>query len=441
MFFSGSLQEGISAAVEQQKMIVCFVTNDNEESRLWENDFLREASLGELIENNAVALRLEAGSPSAAYLAELFPLPQTPTVVLIKHGELKDYIASGTVKDDFVRRVRAALDVSPPPAPSTATPAAAPASAPVQAEETASSTASDMRNVHSVLAERVAKLKAKKEEADRRAKDERAEAKAKAAAEAEAGADTEAARSHRQAELVRKQRQQKDEERRRILARIENDKQERRQRAAQRQQMRADALPTGDVASSLVKAPESKLPSTTRISDMASIQVRLFDGSTMRNRFKTCAPFTQVRGWVDDKRTDGSVPYTFRQLLTPRPNTAIDETDEAKTLSDLGLAPSSTLILIPVQTFSTAYEANKPQSWLSRFVAAISGLLLWLASFVPLGFARRTTGSAPVVESSSGRTRRRISGFDDVVDPSKDQQLYNGNSLNFEPRPDEQDDA
>lgn len=430
MFFSGSLQEGISAAVEQQKMVLCFVTNDNEESRLWENDFLREASLGELIGNKAVALRLEAGSPSAGYLAEIFPLPQTPTVVLMKHGELKDYIASGTVKDDFVRRVRAALDVSPPTAPSTAVPAG----------ETESSTASDLGNVHSVLAERVAKLKAKKEEADRRAKDERAEAKAKAAAEAEAGADTEAARSHRQAEMLRKQRQQKDEERRRILARIENDKQERRQRAAQRQQMRADALQTGDVASSLVKAPESKLPSTTRISDMASIQVRLFDGSTMRNRFKTCAPFTQVRAWVDEKRTDGSVPYTFRQLLTPKPNTAIDETDEAKTLSDLGLAPSSTLILIPVQAFSTAYEA-KPQSWIYRFVTTISGMLFWLASFLPLGFGRRTTSSAPVVESTSGRTRRRISGFDDVVDPSKDQQLYNGNSLNFEPRPDEQDDS
>ncbi|PFH62512.1 hypothetical protein XA68_13251 [Ophiocordyceps unilateralis] len=447
MFYQGSLQEGISAAVEQQKMVLCFVTNESEESRLWENEFLREPSLSELIDGQAVALRLEAGSESAGYLAQIFPLPQTPTVVIMKHGELREYIAAGAVKEDFVRRVQSAFDVVPPTAPSpaasTAMPTVAPAPAMDPAEEavaSASSAQPETDSVRRVLAERAAKLKANKDEAERRAKDDRAKAKAQAAAEVEAGIDSAATRSHRQAELLRKQRQQQDEERRRILKRIEDDKQERRQRAAQRQQTRIDELQTGDVASSLVKAPESKLPSTTRIGDMASIQVRLFDGSMMRSRFKTLAPFSQVRAWVDEKRTDGAVPYTFRQLLTPRPNTAIDETDEDKTLVDLGLAPSSTLILIPVQKFSTAYDA-KPQHLLVRVVAAVSDLLTWLASLIGLGGrATSSAASAPVVESSEMARLRRIRGFDNVLDQSRDQQLYNGNSLNFEPRPDDEDD-
>ncbi|RCI09568.1 hypothetical protein L249_3909 [Ophiocordyceps polyrhachis-furcata BCC 54312] len=465
MFYQGSLQEGISAAVGQQKL-VHLGSDDNEESKTWENDFLREQPLDELIASRAIALRLEAGSESAAFLAQIFPLPKTPTVVIMKHGELREYIAGETTKDDFVRRVQSAFDLAPTSdpsltmaddvPPSTANGATSQSSAPQEAD-----------NVRRALAERAAKLQAEKDESDRREKDERAKRKAKAAAEAQAGADTAAARTHRMAEELQKQRQKKDEERRRILKRIEDDKHERRQRSAQRQQNRIDGLQTGDVASSLVKAPESKLPSTTRMGDMASIQVRIFDGSTIRSRFKTSAHFGEVRAWVDENRSDGSAPYTFRQLLTPKPNLAIDEEDETKTLADMGLAPSSTLILVPVQKSSTAYEAKprqqlqqqqqqqqqqlQQQNLLARIIFAISALAAWLTELLGFG-GRATAATAPVLKPESAEStssavasgqggHRRIRDFDNVIDQPRDQQqLYNGNSLNFEPRPEDEND-
>ncbi|RDA89384.1 hypothetical protein CP532_6156 [Ophiocordyceps camponoti-leonardi (nom. inval.)] len=478
MFYQGSLQEGISAAVGQQKLVVCFVTSkffsalslrcgcdsgeadeilrsdDNEESKTWENDFLRERPLDELIASRAIALRLEAGSESAAFLAQIFPLPQTPTVVIMKHGELREYIAAGTTKDDFVRRVQSAFDTAPTSASSLAMAEdAAPTTANGAASQSSASQEND--NVRRALAERAAKLQAEKNEAERREKDERAKRKAKAAAEAQAGADTAAARTHRVAEELQKQRQQKDEERRRILKRIEDDKHERRQRSAQRQQNRIDGLQTGEIASSLVKAPESKLPSTTRIGDMTSIQVRNFDGSTIRGRFKTSAPFSEVRAWVDENRSDSSAPYTFKQLLTPKPNVAIDETDETKTLADIGLAPSSTLILVPVPKFSTAYDATprqqhqqqhpqQQQNLLARIMFAISALLTWLTGLIGLG---GTAPTAPVLkpestESTSSAVASRQGGhrrIRDIDQPRDQQQLYNGNSLNFEPRPEDED--
>ncbi|PHH85954.1 hypothetical protein CDD83_10944 [Cordyceps sp. RAO-2017] len=459
MFYQGSLQEGISTAVGQQKMVLCFVTNESEESQKWEDEFLQDSSLKELIRDQAVALRLEAGSESAGYLAQIFPLPKTPTIVIMKHGELKEYIASGTGKDDFLRRVQTAFNAAPPPptparavepSSSSASPSLLSTSATSAAEQPSSNPSTSTSpetersdSVRRILAERAASLQAKKDEAERRAKEERSKAKDKAKAEADAGADTEAARSHRQAELLRKKRQQESEERRRILKRIEDDRAERRQRAAEREQRRIEGLKTGDVAASLVSAPESRLPSTTRIGDMASIQVRLFDGSTMRSRFKTAAPFRDVRAWVDENRTDGHEPYTFRQLLTPLPNKAIDETEEGRALGELGLAPSSTLILIPVQNFSSAYEAG-PQGLFSRLVAALLAMFHWLAGLVGLGRATvdatAPAAAAPEGSSPTAQARdRRIRGFENPEDRRRDHQLYNGNSLNFEPRPDEDD--
>ncbi|KAG5983272.1 hypothetical protein E4U55_000350, partial [Claviceps digitariae] len=63
MFYQGTLQEGISTAVGQQKLVFCFVTknppfklktgqaltarghkDENDESQTWENEFLQDDS-------------------------------------------------------------------------------------------------------------------------------------------------------------------------------------------------------------------------------------------------------------------------------------------------------------------------------------------------------------------------------------------------------------
>ncbi|KAM0255641.1 hypothetical protein ACHAQJ_005566 [Trichoderma viride] len=487
MFYQGTLQEGISTAVGQQKLVLCFVTNENDESQTWENDYLQDSSLSKLIETQAVALRLLADSDEAGYLSQIFPLPKTPTVVIMKHGELKEYIAAGTSKEDFLRRILVAFNAAPPaPASSLPSPAASPSSsptrltapvptpAPVSAPVLAAShshspsppppsqtqippasvqAAAQSEIVNRILAERAAKLKAQKEEAERRAKEERIKAQEKAKAEAQAGTDTSGARVHRQAEELKKKRQVEQEERRRILKRIEDDREERRMRASAKEQQRIDSQRIGDVAASLVNAKESKLPSTTKVSEMASIQVRLFDGSTIRSRFKTASPLKEVRRWVDENKGENKAPYTFKQVLTPLPNKNIDSMEESKALGELGLVPSSTLVLIPVQNYSLAYPGEKLRlSWFSRLLQTILGFFIWLLSLVGLaggqereaagarGPAReqeRERASDATARAASEERHRRVRGLQNLADRQRDHQLYNGNSLNFEPRPDE----
>ncbi|KAL7804567.1 hypothetical protein V8C43DRAFT_268298 [Trichoderma afarasin] len=482
MFYQGSLQEGISTAVGQQKLVLCFVTNENDESQTWEHEYLQDSSLLKLIETQAVALRLIADSEEAGYLSQIFPLPKTPTVVIMKHGELKEYISAGTSKEDFLRRILVAFNAAPPvvsvaaasssslpsPASSPATsptrpaapvPAAAHASVlapapstspppPSQAQTQSQSqthappasvqAAAQSEIVNRILAERAAKLKAQKEEAERKAKEERAKAQEKAKAEAQAGANTDGAKVYQQAEELKKKRLAEQEERRRILKRIEDDKEERRMRASAKEQQKIESHKADDASSASAKL--SKLPSTTRVSEMASIQVRLFDGSTIRSRFKTASPLKEVRRWVDENR-EGNAPYTFKQVLTPLPNKNIDATEENKALGELGLVPSSTLVLIPVQKYSSAYSAAEQQqkSFFSRFIAMILGFFTWLLSLIGLGGgqreATRERGSSDAAARTASEERnRRVRGLQNL---QRDHQLYNGNSLNFEPRPDD----
>jgi hypothetical protein len=364
-------------------------------------------------------------------------------VVIIKNGDLKEYITPGASKEDFVRRIHTAFDAAPQAAAlsnqSQTTAATStthhqhqqpaqqnlPTTAPPPYEATRS------ENVQRVLTERAARLQTQKEEAERKAKEERAKTADKAKAEAEAGADTDAARAYKQAELVKKKKQKDREERDRILKRIEDDKEERRQRAIERERQRIDNQKIGDVAAALVNSPETKLPSTTRLSDLTSIQVRLFDGSTIRSRFKTTAPLKEVRQWVDEKRPDGNLPYTFKQVLTPLPNKNLDATEESKELGELGLAPSSTLVLVPVANFTDAYDGGG--NIFSRLLRMIFGFFAIILGLFGVGGERRaerresaSLGSGQGAATAQGDSRVR--GLQNMND-RRDQQLYNGNSV------------
>lgn len=438
MFYQGTLQEGISTAVSQQKLVLCFVADDSDESSQWETEFLADDTLRDLFEGQ-VLLRLEAGSASAGYLAQIFPLPRTPTVVIIKNGELKEYIAPGTGKDEFLRRVKEAFNSSATPQPAPAQPAqVAPPqpvtpTAPEQTQTTVSSSTSE--NVRRILSERATRLQAQREENERKVKEERARTKERAKAEAEAGMNTDNARAHKAAEAVKKKRQQDQEERARILKRIEDDKAERRIRAEEREKQRRGSMKGGDVAASLVNAPETKLADSTKTGGMTALQVRLFDGSTLRSRFKTNAPLKEIRQWVDENRSDGAQPYTFKQVLTPLPNKNIDETEEDKAIGELGLSPSSTLVLIPVKKYTSAYDDDS-QGIVSRIIGFILSIFSWILSI----FSSDERAHRGSVGPTSSRERSRIREFQNPSD-QRDQQLYNGNSLNFEPRPEEEKDS
>lgn len=254
------------------------------------------------------------------------------------------------------------------------------------------------------------------------------------------------------AEEIRQKKIHAAEERKRILKRIEDDKRERREREAQEKQARLLLSATHDEGSSS-QTPAIPLPRRQEGSihgDHCNLQVRLFDGSTIRSRFKNDATLAgDVRRWIDEERTDGDAPYTFRVVLSPLPNKAIEPTEETGSLLSLGLAPSATLVLVPAK-YSSAYAHSnnlilRSLLYLLGIFGAGYGLLTGaLGGIMGMLFGSRarqpTAEGIPLQNIATDRTPRRIRGFQNPEDERRDAQLYNGNSLNFEPRRDDEDD-
>jgi hypothetical protein len=124
----------------------------------------------------------------------------------------------------------------------------------------------------------------------------------------------------------------------------------------------------------------------------------------------------------------------------------IETSDEERTLQSLGLTPSATLIILPVTNATNAYEGNS--GIVSRGVSAgygivSSGLGLLsgvLGSFLGAGPAQPTeegSHSAPSAAVPSANINVRT--LRDHNAGRDEQQFYNGNALNFEPRHDDED--
>lgn len=412
-------------------------------------------------------------------------------------------------KDDFVRRVKAVLQPTISPIATPAQPEQAPAPSPTPqavTRTTVSSTntssgrgtpSSSDSQTQSVPAERPASNtnthnrstsahsnKAEETSPQHQAYGESAETTTSSSKEAQA----------KQAELLKKKQKEAREERQRILKTIEDDKIARHARKAELEAERlaaataANGKDTKDSASTSTSSISTSKPrsSNGRLSETCAIQVRLLDGSTIRNRFSSTADTAQsIRKWVDEARTDGNTAYNFKILLTPLPSKAILATEESQSLRELKLAPSATLILVPAAgkkytrppasasasasanftaSSTTTITNNGPddgqeyeEGGVNPFIQLINFLLGIINGFFGLvsGFFTTLFSTAGPPQpadqpsqqrqqqtqaSSSTTTGRagggsRIKGLERERQPEKrnEQQFYNGNSVGLPP--------
>jgi hypothetical protein len=239
--------------------------------------------------------------------------------------------------------------------------------------------------------------------------------------------------------LMQKKRQQEArDERARILKRVEDDKAQRRQDAAERKaKAKADASPESQASATTASSSRINHPSTR--SSECAVQVRLFDGSTIRSRFPSQGNLrAHVRPWIDEKQ-EGDLPYIFKQVLTPLPNKNISISEEEESFQILGLTPSATLILMPVDGYTSAYEGGGATGLVYRGAAAgynlvssgvgmvtgALGSLLGGGAATPAQEEQENTPSAATPSASINvRTLRD-------QQRSEDQQFYNGNAVSL----------
>ncbi|KAF7125214.1 hypothetical protein CNMCM5793_001323 [Aspergillus hiratsukae] len=448
MFYSGGIQAGISLAVTEGKAVVCFVRDDEEASFVWEDEYFKDdEQFARLLETRAVLLRLTKGSDEAGFLTSFCPIVRFPAVVVIKNGMLREYLVPEISKDDFRTRLRAALDdtksttqnvpenaSSPSAALSSASspsPAPAPAPAPTATARPTPTPTSALSDSVKDQPEASGTQQPKKEH------DPSPEQTQKA--------PTKAAGSDRPPQSTQKNQQSKREQQvRQYVANI------------QKQSMvepTKDTLPrpASDAGSGVGPSRETSTPHQPSPPEQYRLQVRLFDGSSVRNSF---APSQTVRGdvrpWLDGLLQEEKRPYNLKHILTPLPNRALTIADEERTLEDLGLGSTANLVMIPINSYTEAYNSSgsslpvraaySAYGLLSSAVGTATGLVGSFIGYNPA--SSDSSGSAPTASSSgngNGNGARspqpaassgpRIRTLRDQREERNDNQFYNGNQV------------
>jgi len=218
------------------------------------------------------------------------------------------------------------------------------------------------QTLQDVMAERNARLEADHQK--KRAAEKEALEAARKRAEVKAGkqaVDSNSVPPARQDWLNQQRTRQQEAraEKERILKTIEQDKINRQEREKQRKGA-AQIDPTTSVVDGPASFAPQRSDTTNAVSRSATcnLQVRLFDGTSLKSRFDSSATLgAAVRAYVDSQ-SNTDIPYNFREMRTPNPSRTIEISEENQSLQSLGLTPSATLVLVPVKGYTDAYASS-----------------------------------------------------------------------------------
>ncbi|KAG0290344.1 hypothetical protein BGZ96_006169 [Linnemannia gamsii] len=254
---------------------------------------------------------------------------------------------------------------TPVPTPATAsqapvTTSVGPSSAPIR--NAPARTANQADTLKELMKER--KLKREKEEREaekKRELDRRSSSKTLT----EAQNDLKEKQAKKLKDQIEKEKREEIEYKKRVKQALEEDK---ARRKAEREKAQA-AIAASAAQSSPLDSPVV-LPSDIRAQNSGLLQarndaapalafessrlnIRLFDGSSIRNTFKATDTLEQVRDWINANQEGDENAYNIVQLIPSR-----TFTDESKMLRDLELCPSATLVLKRTVTSSSAYGGS-----------------------------------------------------------------------------------
>ncbi|KIY01909.1 uncharacterized protein Z520_02047 [Fonsecaea multimorphosa CBS 102226] len=499
MFYDGDLSSAISTALQERKAVLCFVYDDSTEaSKEWET-ILRDPSISPAVSSQTVAVLLNKGSEEAGFLDSICPITSTPAIIVIKDARVHENLQSADVSTERLKsRLASAFgiqqDGGATPQQSEredeftdSTPAHA---TPVESHQPMPSRPPQNPPVPVPAGEQVyaTQNRAIPSPPHSSAPRRQAEPPVPSPVPSPAPADTlpstgqstemsekQKAQRSEYIKMQREREQKQRDERERIKAQIKADREERRLLDEMRKQGQTQETPASSSSTS------SYARSRTSIANARAevrVQVRTFDGSTLRNTFPPTSTITkEIRPWIDSSnsassppRTSG-VPYNLKLILTPLPNRTIEAGEEDTELSDLGIVGSCTFVMVPVKGYVDSYASGGMglgggllggvvtggYNLVSGTAGMVFGGVRSLLGYGSGGNAEQTMptsggggsenasrqpppgpGSGPGAGAAGNNVRIRTLADQRAEDAARrDQQFYNGNQLNFQPNNDE----
>ncbi|KAL4973763.1 hypothetical protein BDW66DRAFT_99150 [Aspergillus desertorum] len=434
MFFTGTLQEGITLAVQESKAVICFVPDGGETSSTWQEEYFQgDEQFTQLLESQSVLLRIPKDSPEAGFLASVCPISKYPTVVVIRNGMLREYIVPIVSKDEFRSRLTVAIDHSNPQSQATASPA--PQQSPQQAQEISPSAARAPEAVTTAPAPAVDTTQ------NPSTRGQSGEPVFTSSGEkVEDIAYPSGSRTY-SATVSRKQEGDHDAPEPSSKAQETTQKEDPKGKAS----LRISKNETSATVS-LVPRPTS----TPGPPSQYRLHVRLFDGSSVRSTFSPLHTMRKdVRPWLDSQLEEKR-PYNLKHILTPLPNKTLTIAEEDQALRELISGSTATFVIVPIKTYIEAYSdsgslpVRAASSAYGLVTSVVGGAVGYIGSIIGSSQSRASSSQSASSQSSETQTsvddtRRlrqwgaNIRTLGDQRD-GQDSQFYNGNQLNFEPR-------
>lgn len=489
----GSIPEAIGESRRKGLVFIVFVEGDNEGTQkmnlTWSDPKIAET----LSKEKCVAIKLDHKSEDCNQFSKLYPIVCIPVTYFIGENGLPLEVVGGSLPvDEFVSKANKALEAhqktrmnnttSVPTAVSTVPQTSAVASSLNQcssdsgmtqeqpavqgrhdasSEDTIPDSLQEPSTSSSVekksLNERVQRAKELIEQ-KRQEKEEHENQEAK---------NKEFGRRNLGQELTKAKREREDRQAQDIVNQIKEDRaKERAHREAVRQQIARDraereAKRQNELkerqSSQAVAAPSAVSPGGSerqgkRDCTSVRLQFRLPDGSSITNTFPADTPLETTKQYIVTQLGSSTSPVT---LYTTYPRRELTEEDLVKSLADLGLAPSSTLVVaMKSRTAITPSGSSSLPELLVWILSPLFALINFLKGFLfgspdqPRGAYSPTSGREDSTQQSrqsnsnnSSNVRRRVPGSGTSVqeqggihrlhnrdDEDDDNNTWNGNS-------------
>ncbi|XP_070536842.1 UBX domain-containing protein 4-like isoform X2 [Ptychodera flava] len=412
-WFEGSISSAIATAKQRRAVFVIFISGDDELSQkmteTWENE-----NVTTLCGNaNMVAMKLDAKSESCQQFGAIYPVLCIPSTFFIgNNGVPLEVIGAHLSVEEFIPKIQKVIEMhkaSLDAASNTAATSTARQSVPQQVSATASTssasegntaftrqtaTTSDMtaeQTMESVdntasqepLDVRVAKAKQKIEEKKQmKAEQEKQEEIRKEMERRKLGQQVQAAEHKKKeneakqlADELKRQRAEDRAAKERIRQQIAQDRADRAARYEKEKEEREQLELVAKLEAKRAEQEETKKIQEQANMESARVQFRLPDGSSIMHTFPSESPLSEARQFLYDHIGNQFGNFTL-SIVYPRRQ--FSESDMQRSLLDLEIAPSSSLIVIPGSR--SVMRSNKSSD--AGIFAILLAPLLWIWSFI-----------------------------------------------------------
>lgn len=421
-WFEGEIQKAVQTAISEKKLFVVFVKDDSEESKkideLWQTEEVMQICTDDL----CIAIYLTLGSVGAEQFGNIYPIMCVPAIFFINNDGIPLAILPFMEKDELIVKLRETFEafqkekdakaqaqvsvLRPEITGNNSNVAAAEAqSTSVLDNETSESETREAKKMRAEeLLEKSKALKAQKEKEEAKEKERKRRDEGRELSQAKR--DLAERQAKQLADEIAKRRAEEKAARERVRQQI---KQDRVDKEARYEAERKSREKEQQEKAALKKHEKETAENTAKKdSNVTRIQFRLPNGSTASKVFNSDDKFSLVQEHAT-KMLVSHLPCV--RLTTVFPKYEYTEEDHQKSLRDLSLTPSASIIVSPGIKATPSPSSMNPFNILMSVLAPFIAIITWFLSL--FSSTPSSANDAPPTENTQPATSEASAGDDD----------------------------